>query len=162
MVWWIGALGALIVGGTVLVLAAARAGALAGHMPADLGVRDGRLKPASGTRNSVSSQAAETTGAGAEYARIEPLRFEGGGAEAMARLRAILASTPGARIVQERPDYLYVQFTTRWLRFVDDAEFYLAPGARQIELRSASRLGREDFGVNRQRIESIRARLASR
>jgi uncharacterized protein (DUF1499 family) len=59
--------------------------------------------------------------------------------------------------VEQRPDYLYAQAQTRWLKFVDDLEFWANPNTSVIELRSASRLGREDFGVNRQRIEAIRA-----
>jgi uncharacterized protein (DUF1499 family) len=49
---------------------------------------------------------------------------------------------------------------TRLMRFVDDAEFYLDEKAGVIHVRSASRLGSSDFGVNRARIESIRAKLA--
>jgi uncharacterized protein (DUF1499 family) len=64
---------------------------------------------------------------------------------------------PGARILQSGPDYLYVQFETRWLKFVDDAEFVVVPAESAIHLRSASRLGRRDFGVNRARIESVRS-----
>jgi len=63
-----------------------------------------------------------------------------------------------ARIVEERPDYLRVEFTTRWLRFVDDAEFWYDPASERIQVRSASRLGRKDFAVNRERIEAIRRR----
>ncbi|MFT6766081.1 MAG: hypothetical protein ACJA1Y_000108, partial [Burkholderiaceae bacterium] len=46
---------------------------------------------------------------------------------------------------------------TKLLGFVDDLEFWFNPQAQVIELRSASRLGREDFGTNRKRIEAIRA-----
>ncbi len=71
----------------------------------------------------------------------------------------MLAAWPGARIVEDRADYLRVEFMSRWLRFVDDAEFWLDPGTNVIQVRSASRLGRKDFGVNRTRIEAIRAQL---
>ena len=151
-----------VAGGAIALLAAGRAGALGGHPPADLGLHLGRLKPPSDTRNSVSSQAGLYEGDGARYAAIEPLRFEGASADAMARLAGIVSSMPGARVVESRPEYLYAQFTTRWLRFVDDAEFSVAPGTQRIELRSASRLGREDFGVNRRRIDAIRTRFAQR
>ena len=59
------------------------------------------------------------------------------------------------------PDYLYAQFTTRWLKFVDDTEFWLAPAEGVIHVRSASRIGRGDLGANRARIEEIRARFAA-
>jgi uncharacterized protein (DUF1499 family) len=126
-------------------------------MPADLGVRDGRLKPPSRTENSVSSQAALHHGTGADYARIDPIRYSGEGATALTRIGAIVLKMPGARILQSGPDYLYVQFETRWLKFVDDAEFLVVPAESVIHVRSASRLGRRDFGVNRARIESIRS-----
>ena len=64
---------------------------------------------------------------------------------------------PGARIVDARPDYLYAQLTTKWLRFVDDAEFWASAAEGVIHVRSASRVGRRDFGVNRRRVEAIRA-----
>jgi uncharacterized protein (DUF1499 family) len=143
----------------LVVLGAGQAGAFTGRRPADLGVHQGRLKPPSDTPNCVSSQAGLYTGDGARYALIDPLRFDGPPGEAMARLQAIVASMPGAHVVEARPDYLYAEFTTRWLRFVDDAEFFVPDGAARIELRSASRLGRGDLGVNRHRIEQIRARF---
>ena len=52
-----------------------------------------------------------------------------------------------------------MQFTTKMMKFVDDAEFWFDPRANVVQVRSASRLGRQDFGVNRARIEAIRARL---
>jgi uncharacterized protein (DUF1499 family) len=67
----------------------------------------------------------------------------------------------GARIVEQRPDYLYAQFTTRLMRFVDDAEFWFDPAAGVVQVRSSSRVGRRDFDVNRARIEGLRARLTS-
>jgi hypothetical protein len=52
-----------------------------------------------------------------------------------------------------------VQFQTPWLKFVDDTEFWYDPAAKVVQVRSASRVGRKDFGVNRARVESIRSRL---
>lgn len=144
--------------GAVALLIAGRLGWLAGAPPVDLGVRDGRLKPPSATRNSVSSQASLYPAAPQrKYAEIAPLRCEGDPVSAMARLVEVLSTMPGVTVVEARPDYLYAQFTTRWLRFVDDVEFMAAPDEGVIHLRSASRLGREDLGTNRRRIEAIRA-----
>ena len=144
----------------LLVLAAGQFGWLMGRAPDDLGVRDGKLKPPSRTPNSVSSQAALWPDGeyASTYAQIDPLPARGDSAAAMRRLRKLLAGWPGAKIAEERPDYLRVVFVTRWLRFVDDAEFWLDPANNVIQVRSASRLGRKDFGVNRARIEAIRAR----
>jgi len=161
MIWlWRALLGLAALAGLTVV--AGQAGLLQGRAPADLGVRNGRLKPPSDTPNSVSSQAGLWTGnpqrAGAQ---IEPLPLQGDGPASMARLRALVAAMPGVRIVESRPDYLYAQFTTRVLRFVDDTEFWFDPAAGVIVLRSASRIGRRDCEVNRQRIEAIRASYAS-
>ncbi len=149
----------IVLAAIVLALVAAQVGLLSGQQPSDLGVKDGRLKPPSGTRNSVSSQAALMADHPQRaYASIDPLPFKAGGAAAsMKALEVVLGTLPGVTIVEQRPEYLYAQAQTRWLKFVDDVEFWANPASNVIELRSASRLGREDFGVNRQRIEKIRA-----
>jgi uncharacterized protein (DUF1499 family) len=147
-----------------LPLVAGQAGWLSGRTPADLGVTDGRLKPPSVHRNSVSSQADLHKGTDAlvDYARIAPLAGGDDLAATMARLRRVVEAMPGAVVAEARPDYLHVRFETRWLRFVDDAEFWAAPAEGVIHVRSASRMGRSDYGVNRDRIEQIRAALAAK
>ena len=146
-----------------LLLIAGQAGWLSGSPPTGLGVRGGLLKPPSRTPNSVSSQADRHAGSDAlvDYARIAPLAGGGDVTATMARLRATIEAMPGARIIEARPDYIYAQFTTRWLKFTDDAEFWASPTEGVIHVRSASRLGRKDFGVNRARIEQLRAALAA-
>ena len=152
---------ALVVVGTLSVLLAAQLGAFSGTPPTDLGVHDGRLKPPSATPNSVHSQAAAWPDHPQRAAaQIDPLPLRGDGAATMARLQAVVADMPGATIVSTRPDYLHATFRTRWMGFVDDAEFWFDPAANVVQVRSASRLGRRDFGVNRARIEAIRAALA--
>jgi uncharacterized protein (DUF1499 family) len=141
---------------------AGRLGGLAGTPPADLGVRGGLLKAPSSTPNSVSSQADRWPNhPQREYARIAPLAMRGDAAATMARLQAAVAAMPGARIVTLRADYLHAEFTTPLLRFVDDAEFWIDPAAGVVHVRSASRLGHGDRGVNRARIEALRERLAT-
>lgn len=156
--WLLGVPAAL----AVLLLVAAQFGALRGTPPEDLDVRDGRLKRPSKTPNSVSSQAdLWPDHPQRHYARVLPLALKGDGAATIAALRALLERWPGATVVTARPDYLYVRFETRVLKFVDDAEFWFDPQAQVVQLRSASRIGRKDFGVNRQRVEAIRAALAA-
>lgn len=141
------------------LLLAAQLGLLAGKAPADLGVTDGRLKPPSNTPNSVSSQAyLYPDHPQKAYAQIDPLPLKGGG-DAQASMRALVASLqglPGVTVVQQKPDYLYVQSQTRWMKYIDDVEFWVNPTKGVIELRSASRLGHGDLNLNRQRIETIR------
>ena len=146
----------------LLVLGAARLGLFSGTPPANLGLRNGKFKPPSKTPNSVSSQADQWPDHPQRAeAAIAPLALKGDGPATIARLAQIVEGMDGAQIVERRPDYLYVQFATRLMRFVDDAEFWFDPVAGAIQVRSASRLGRNDLGVNRARIEAIRARLAA-
>lgn len=149
---------------TAAVLVGAQFCLFAGSPPADLGVAQGRLRPPSYTPNSVSSQASlypdhpQRT-----YASIDPLQLKHGDPVASVRTLAdVLRTTPGLTLVEHRPDYLHAQAQTRWLKFVDDLEFWFNPERGVIESRSASRLGREDFGVNRQRIETIRQAYLAR
>ena len=87
--------------------------------------------------------------------------MRGDGLATIAQLATVIEAMDGARIVERRPDYLYAQFTTQLMRFVDDVEFWFDPAAGVIQVRSASRVGHGDLGVNRARIEAIRERLAA-
>jgi uncharacterized protein (DUF1499 family) len=159
MAWLQWVLGTVVVG-AVGVIAAGQLGAFSGRAPTDLGVRDGRLKPPSRTPNSVSSQAAlypDHPQRG--YAQIAPIALVGDGPATIAALRRVVETMRGAKVVESRADYLYVQFTTRLMGYVDDAEFWFDPAAGVVQLRSASRVGRKDFGVNRERVEAIRQGL---
>ncbi len=145
----------------VAAVAAGQLGWLGGRMPDDLGVRDGRLKPPSLTENSVSSQAGlHPDHPMRAYAEIEPLPLKGGGPATMARLSQLLQAMPSVEIIHDRGDgYLYAQCTSRWMKFVDDLELWVDPVNQVVQVRSASRVGRKDFGVNRQRVERLRAGL---
>jgi uncharacterized protein (DUF1499 family) len=158
---WLKWLVGIPVGLTLLALAAGQFGLLSGRQPSDLGVRDSKLKRPSSTPNSVSSQARQWPGDAAQAAHIEPLALPKDleGSQAIARLRGIVEGMPGARVVDTRDDYLYAVFTTKLMRYVDDVEFWFDPAAGVVQVRSASRVGRRDFDVNRARIEAIRARV---
>lgn len=144
-------------------LGAGRLGLLQGSPPQDLGVRDGRLKPPATTPNSVSSQAALYPDHPRHLeAQIAPLRYQGAPDAAMARLKALVESSPGARVEKAGPDYLYATFTTPLMQFVDDVEFWADPAGGLIQVRSASRIGHEDGGVNRARIDGLRGRFESK
>lgn len=126
-----------------------------GKRPNDLGVRNGRLKPPPPSPNAVHSQVTEG------YHATAPLRYQGTREAAMRALAGIVRGTPRVTIVTQTAEYLYAEYQTALLGFVDDVEFWFPPDDRVIHVRSASRLGSSDFGVNRQRIEEIRARLAA-
>jgi uncharacterized protein (DUF1499 family) len=144
----------------VLALLAGQIGLLRGTPPTDLGVKDGKLKRPSFTPNSVSSQAdLWPDHPQRAYASVQPLSAHGDMAATMARLQAILKVMPGAQVVRSEDGYIYATFTTRLMKYTDDVEFWFDPAAGVVQVRSASRLGRKDFGANRQRIEAIRAAL---
>lgn len=146
----------------IAVALAAQFGLLRGPTPSDLGARDGRLKPPSMSPNSVSSQAGlYPDHPQRAYAQIAPLPVEGSGPQTLERLRRVVETMKGATVIRSDSGYLYVQFTTPMMKFVDDTEFWFDARAGVIQVRSASRIGRKDFGVNRERIEAIRARLAA-
>jgi uncharacterized protein (DUF1499 family) len=132
-------------------------GLFSGTRPDNLGVHDGRLAPPKRTPNSVSSQADRNADA-AHY--IEPLRYAGDARQAWTALRQVIDGMQRVKVITSDPNYLYAEFSTRLMGYVDDTEFYLDEKAGVIQVRSASRLGSSDFGVNRERIESIRAKLA--
>ena len=68
----------------------------------------------------------------------------------------IIQKQPRTRIVEHTDTYLHAEFTSRWFRFIDDVEFLCLPGEEQMHVRSASRVGYSDLGVNRRRIETLR------
>ena len=121
--------------------------------PDNLGVKDGRLAPCKRTPNCVSSQADP---ADREHF-IAPLAFK----SSMAELRKAVASMPRSTVVKQDGNYLYAEFRTPLMRYVDDVELFYDAKAGLIHVRSASRLGRRDFGVNRKRIEMLRRILVS-
>lgn len=156
---WIAA-GLLALG--IGVVVAGQFGLFVGTTPNNLGIKNGRLSPPSLTPNSVSSQAdLYPAHPQKEYASIAPLEFTGDGKAAMDKLAALLEQSERTIVVRREPDYIYAQNTTRVLKFTDDVEFWLDEPNHVIHVRSASRLGRNDLGVNRARVESIRTRFSN-
>ena len=133
-------------------------GLFSGQRPGNLGARDGRLAPCASTPNCVSSQADPKDGG--HY--IAPLVFTGPAPAAWWALLAVLRGGPRVLIVAEKTAYLHAEFTSRLMGYVDDVEFLLDEKASLIQVRSASRLGSSDFGVNRKRVDAIRAALGAR
>jgi len=90
---------------------------------------------------------------------IAPLTYEGPMAEASARLLSVLELMKGVKIVSRTDTSIHAEFTSTVSGFVDDVDFRFDAADRRIDLRSASRVGYTDFGVNRKRIEEIRRRF---
>lgn len=142
------------------LLLAGQAGLLSGTAPR-LGVTNGRLKPPALTPNSASSQAElYPDHPQRKYASIAPLTYQGDAGVAMARLADLLQKSDRTVVVIREPDYIYAQCSTAFLKFTDDVEFWSDKQHNVIQVRSASRLGQGDFGVNRARVETIRAQFS--
>lgn len=113
-----------------------------------------RVAPCPSSPNCVSSVAPD------DAHRVDPIAFSGTGAAALARLRSVIEAMPRTRITRADADSLHAEFTSWLLRFVDDVDCVVDEAARVIQIRSASRVGYSDLGVNRKRVEAIRAAFA--
>ncbi|HVF61110.1 MAG TPA: DUF1499 domain-containing protein [Thermoanaerobaculia bacterium] len=148
---------------TLLVLAALAAAysaylawlAAQSRRPRTRGLKDGRLRPCRLATNCVCSQ----PGCGGRA--VEPLPFAGEAEAAMERLAAAVAALPRSRVVQRVGGYLHAELRSRFFGFVDDLEGQVDPEAKVVHLRSGSRIGISDRGVNRRRVEALRARWAA-
>lgn len=121
-----------------------------GTTPENLGVDDGKLNPCPTTPNCVVSEEADTTHA------IDPITYHVDRDTAQKVLLQVLSVVPRTTVMETTDGYIRVESTSRLLGFVDDAEFYFPTDKKLIEVRSASRVGESDLGVNRRRIEQIR------
>ena len=109
------------------------------------------LRPCPSSPNCVSTQAQD------EGHGIAPIRYRKSRVEAKEALKEVIRSLPRAKLVEEDESYLHYEFTSLLLRFVDDVEFLFDDEVKTIHFRSASRIGYGDLGVNRKRMEQVRA-----
>ncbi len=126
-----------------------------GTPPTDLGVNHGQLKACPNTPNCVNSQAPADD---KEHA-IAPFAYTGSAKDAIERLKQIIEGMERSTIHTVSDDYLYAEFSSKLMGFVDDVEFYAPPGESVIHTRTAARLGKSDLGVNRKRTEAIRSKF---
>jgi uncharacterized protein (DUF1499 family) len=125
------------------------------HLSDPLGHANGRLAPCKRSPNCVSSQADPKD----EEHYIAPIALKG---NAIAAVRKAVESMPRTTVVETEAGYLYAEFRSKLMGFVDDVEFLVDPAKGVVHVRSASRLGRRDFGVNRARVERLRSILEKR
>jgi uncharacterized protein (DUF1499 family) len=111
------------------------------------------LAPCPDKPNCVSSLAPD-----ADH-RVEPFALSG--EKGWTALRAAVAAMPRTKIVEERPGYLHAECTSRIFRFTDDLELARSGAGDRVDVRSASRVGYGDWGVNRARVESLREALVA-
>ncbi|MBN3873238.1 DUF1499 domain-containing protein [Nostoc sp. JL33] len=118
-----------------------------------LGVDNGHLSSCPASNNCVVSQNADDKHA------IDPIPYHVDHNAAREILLKVLTVVPRTEIVEQTANYIHALSLSRIFKFVDDVEFYLPPNESVIHLRSASRVGESDLGVNRRRVEQIRLAL---
>lgn len=138
--------------GALLLLSIGSSGCLstdpASGPDAASGVVEGRLRACPPSPNCVSSEAGTS-----EAQRVEALPTA-----AWNRLPETIAAM-GGDVTEQGERYVAAEFTSRLMRYVDDLELRLAGDA--VHVRSASRVGYSDMGVNRDRVEALRERLGA-
>jgi uncharacterized protein (DUF1499 family) len=144
-------------GARAMVLTAALLAACHGETPQNLGLHDGKLAPCPGTPNCVSSQATDDGHTVAPLAASVP-----DCSSAMAAVASAIEAEPRTTFIARNPAYVRVEFTSRIFRFVDDVEVACDPTTHRLDIRSASRLGESDLGVNRARVERLTKALAGK
>jgi len=110
---------------------------------------NGKLRPCPGTPNCVSSESSNPA------EKIEPFTIKGSPEQAWSALKTIITEQGGIVHTEEK-EYLWSTFTIPLFGFIDDVEFRLSAKEGVIHVRSASRLGFSDLGVNRGRVEQLR------
>ncbi len=140
----------------VLVVSGVLLSACSGTRPPHIGLQhDGRLAPCPDSPNCVSSFAPADDPRHA----IAPIPADD---DAWQRLPAVLTDMPRIRVTRQEENYLAAEATSLIWRFVDDLEFLYDREHARIHVRSASRVGHSDFGVNRKRVERVRKLLNSK
>lgn len=119
----------------------------------DLGVDNIHLAPCPPSPNCAVSQDADSQHS------IDPIAYHVDLKTARATLLKVLSVVPRTEVIQQTDNYIHALSKSRIFQFVDDVEFYFPANESVIHLRSASRLGDSDFGVNRRRLEQIRLAL---
>ena len=114
----------------------------------------GKLQPCPDSPNCVSSETNNDD-------NIAPIIYTTPSADAWQNIKICIIEL-GGEIVVEKPFYLWATFSSKVFRFVDDVELRLETAQNTIHIRSASRVGYSDFGVNNKRVEEIRTLFSKR
>lgn len=122
--------------------------------PDNIGLHDGQFAPCPQSPNCVSSQEAD-----ADH-KVDPITARGDEDKVMVDLSNAIESMYGGKVIRIEGTYLYAQFTSRIMRYVDDLECHYDKDKGLIQIRSASRIGYSDLGANRKRVEELRVIFA--
>ena len=121
--------------------------------PTGLGLVNGKLNTCPESPNCVSSESID-----AQH-QVAPLPFSGSADAALQQVIDVVGAMPRTQLITQKNNYLHFECRSLLFRFVDDLEFYVDPERHVIQVRSASRVGYSDLGVNRKRVEKVREAL---
>ncbi|MFT5062979.1 MAG: hypothetical protein ACI91G_000340 [Gammaproteobacteria bacterium] len=128
--------------------------------PSNTGTELGRLQPCPSAPHCVSSDSYAVEEKTSAY--IKPFELEGLPHVAWEATRTLIEASERTSIVQQRPGYLHAEVVSPWKFYTDDLELRLDQSQRVIHVRSSSRIGYYDFGVNRDRVERLRSELLAK
>ncbi len=127
-----------------------------GKRPPNIGVSDARLAPCPSSPNCVSSDDPDSA------RQVDAFQFSASPEDVWRGIREEIVSLPRTTIVEETADYIHAECASAVFGFVDDLELHLRPSVGLVAIRSASRLGYSDLGVNRRRVQDLREKLRVR
>jgi len=76
--------------------------------------------------------------------------------ESKKKIKQYISNNKNLKLINEEENYLYFEYTSQIMKFVDDVELYFVEDGI-LHFRSASRIGRKDFGANIKHIHEIRS-----
>ena len=118
--------------------------------PANLGVNNGKLAPCPNMPNCVSTQSKDARH------QIDPITYQTSPTRAQTILVDVINVMERTEIIVNEPGYLYVEFRTKGMGYVDDVEFAFNSEEHVIHFRSSASVPYTDWGMNRKRMEVIR------
>lgn len=121
-----------------------------GTAPSNLGLHNGSFTPCPDSPNCVSSDEKR------ESHFVSPIKFSITAKQAFEHSKKYFSSSSNFKITTVKPNYLRIEDTSMIMGFVDDIELNVRPDEKIIAIRSASRVGHSDFGVNKERVERFR------
>ena len=74
-------------------------------------------------------------------------------------IKLIIQNTPRTEIVEINGDYLHAEVTSKWMKYVDDLEVSFLPESNILSIRSESRVGESDLGVNQKRVDLLKSKM---
>ncbi len=77
--------------------------------------------------------------------------------EPFTKIKTIIEKTPRTEIVEIDDDYLHAESTSKWMKYVDDLEVSYIPDENKLIIRSESRVGESDLGVNQKRVDLLKS-----